>query len=442
MSEQGRSGGTRISRKRFLQGAACAGVAGLVVGGGTGYAIGSSGAPAPASASTGSRDAIKIGAANPVTGPLAGDGEQMARGQELAVEEINANGGVAGRPLELVKLDTKDLAPDVMKTVLQNLVSQDVAAVFMPYCSTTSVEFPIVAERKIPTFHVNAWHGNVDWVAQHGATNIFQGCPSELSYGSGIVGMIDELTTAGALKPKQKTAYVVTSNDPYSLNIANSFRDSVTKVGWDVIGFDEFTAPQANWGGVLVKIRGADPDVIVFSDYLAGDEAAFIKQFAQNPTRSLVYQQYAPSVPQYLELAGPAANGVVWSTTVGILQQDQVAQPFIDSFTKRYGTGPGFSNAGDQFDLVKIWAQAAGTAGDPYAFDKINAGVKATRYRGVCGAYSLDRTGLTCIPYPNEEKDPSMGMAYLTFQIQDGKQVVISPEPYTTGTFKLPSWLQ
>jgi branched-chain amino acid transport system substrate-binding protein len=273
--------------------------------------------------------------------------------------------------LELVKLDTKELAPDVMKTVLQNLVSQNVAAVFMPYCSTTSVEFPIVAERKVPTFYVNAWSGNVDWVTEHRATNIFQGCPTELWYGSGIVNVVEQFVAAGTFKPRQKTAYIVSGNDPYSLNISNSFKASITKLGWRIVGFDQFTSPQANWGGVLVRIRDARPDVIVFSDYLAGDEASFIKQFAQNPTQSLVYQQYAPSVPQYQQLAGAAANGVIWSTSTGVLQHDQIAQPFIDSFTRKYGAGPGFSNGGNQYDVIKIWAQAMGIAGDPYAFDKI-----------------------------------------------------------------------
>ena len=183
-----------MSRKNFLQGTAGAGAAGLVVGGGVGYAIGDSGSSsrprgvaAPAAAVKGT---IKIGAA-PITGPYAGDGEQMIRGQELAIEEINAAGGVAGYQLELVKLDTKAQEPDVMKTVLQNLVSQNVAAMFMPFCSYTSVEFPIVADKKIPTFHVNTWHGNVDWVAQNKATNIFQGDPSELSYGSGIITVME-----------------------------------------------------------------------------------------------------------------------------------------------------------------------------------------------------------------------------------------------------------
>jgi branched-chain amino acid transport system substrate-binding protein len=439
MSEQERSAKTGMSRKNFLRGTVAAGAGGLVVGGGVGYAVGNSGSSS--SSSGGSKSSIKIGSATPITGPYAGDGQQMLRGQELAIEQINAAGGVGGHPLELVKVDTKDQSPDVMKTAIQNLVSKNVAAVFMPFCSYTSVEFPILAQKNVPTFHVNTWHGNVDWVAEHKATNIFQGDPSELSYGAGIISVIQSLATDGAWKPTNKTTYIVTSNDPYSLNIANSYKSGIEKLGWKVQGFDKFTVPQANWGGVLVKIRDAKPDVIVFSDYAAGDEAAFMKQFAQNPTKSLVYQQYAPSIPQYLQLAGDSANGVIWSTVVGILQNDPVAQPFIDAFTKKFGAGPGFSNAGDQYDLVKIWAQAAGFAGDPLAFDKINAYIKATPYRGVCGAYSFNRRGLTCIPYPDDTKDPSIGMPHLTFQIQNGKQVAISPEPYTTGKFALPPWL-
>ena len=449
----GDSGGG-VSRKGFLQGAVGAGVAGLVVGGGVGYAVGNSGSSSSSSgsgstqgggSSTGgstSKGTLKVGAAVPVTGPYAGDGQQMYRGQQLAADEINAAGGVAGYQIELVKLDTQAQTPDVMKTVAQNLVSQDVAAMMMPFCSYTSVEFPILADYKAPMFHVNTWHGNTDYVAAKGITNIFEGDPNELSYGTGIVAVMSGLIADGSWTPSSKTAYVVTSNDPYSLNIAKSFQTSVEKLGWDVVGFDQFTVPQANWGGELVKIRDKNPGVIVFSDYAAGDEASFMKQFATAPTKSLVYQQYAPSIPQYLQLAGSAANGVIWSTVVGILQDDPISQPFIEKFTAKFGAGPGFSNAGDQYDLMHIWAQAASVVGDPKDFDAVNAYVKGTTYRGVCGSYNFNRSDLSCIAYPDDTDDPSIGMAHLTFQIQDGKQIIISPPPYETGKFQLPSWLQ
>jgi branched-chain amino acid transport system substrate-binding protein len=348
---------------------------------------------------------------------------------------------VLGRQLVISKLDTQAQQPDVMKNVFQKFVSQKVSAIFCGFCTYSSVEFPIVAQAKIPTFHVNTWHGNVDFVKQHGITNIFQGDPSETWYGPGFVVTLQNLIDTKKWVPSSKTMAIVTSNDPYSLNIAKSFQSGMQKIGWKTTLFSQFTVPQADWTATLVKIRGNPPGIIFFSDYAAGDEASFVKQFRQSPTQSLVYQQYAPSIPQYLNLAGSAADGVLWSTVVGILQNDPVATPFQSAFQAKFNTQPGFSNGGDQYDLVKLWAQAVEVVGDPDDFASVNEVVKGTTYRGVCGTYRFPDDYLTCYPYPDYTKDPSLGMPHLTFQIQNGKQVLVSPEPYTTGSYQRPSWL-
>jgi branched-chain amino acid transport system substrate-binding protein len=257
-----------------------------------------------------------------------------------------------------------------------------------------------------------------------------------------MVVLIEKLISTKQWVPSAKTMAIVTSNDPYSLAIAQSFQAGMVKTGWKTSLFEQFTVPEADYTATLTKIRSNPPGIIFFSDYAAGDEAAFIKQFAQAPTQSLVYQQYAPSIPQYLQLAGSAANGVLWSTVVGILQDDPVASPFQSQFQSKFNAQPGFSNAGDQYDLVKLWAQSAEAAGNAYDFKKVNAVIKDTIYRGVCGTYRFPDDYLTCYPYPDYTKDPSLGMPHLTFQIQDGKQVLVSPDPYTTGTYQRPPWLK
>jgi len=102
--------------------------------------------------------------------------------------------------------------------------------------------------------------------------------------------------------------------------------------------------------------------------------------------------------------------------------------------------------AGDERDagaaVRELAYKAVSEAGDPHDFAKVNKIVKGTVYRGVCGTYSFPDDYLTCYPYPDHTKDPSLGMAHLTFQIQNGKQVLISPEPYATGSFQLPGWLK
>jgi branched-chain amino acid transport system substrate-binding protein len=433
-----------MTRKDFLRGVGAAGAGGIVVGGVAGFFGGrasDSSSTTSASAST-TNQPLVIGSGIPVTGAYAGDGQQMLRGQQLAVAEINAAGGVLGRPLQIATLDTQEQQPNVMRTVFQKFVSQNVAAVFAPFTTYSSVEFPIVAQAGIPTFHVNTWHGNVDFVKAHGIKNVFQGDPSETWYGPGFVQLVGDLISKKAWTPSAKTMAIVTSNDPYSLNISKTFQAGMSKLGWKTTMFQQFTVPQADWTATLVNIRSKPPGIVFFSDYAAGDEASFIKQFRQSPTPSLVYQQYAPSIPQYLQLAGSAANGVVWSTVVGILQDDPIADPFNAAFQKKFNASAGFSNAGDQYDLVHMWASAAGQAGNPYHFAKINEIVKNSIYRGVCGIYRFPDDYLTCYPYPDYTKDPSLGMPHLTFQIQNGKQVLISPDPFATGSFQLPDWLK
>lgn len=432
-----------VSRKDFLRGLGAAGAGGLIVGGAGGYFGGkaSSSSNESAQVTSSNKQPIVIGSGSPLTGAYAGDGIMQLRGQQLAVAELNAKGGVLGRQLVLSKLDTQAQQPDVMKNVFQKFVSQKVSAIFCGFCTYSSVEFPIVAQAGIPTFHVNTWHGNVDFVKQHGITNIFQGDPSETWYGPGFVVTLQNLIATKRWVPSSKTMSIVTSNDPYSLNIAKSFQSGMQKIGWKTNLFSQFTVPQADWTATLVKIRGNPPGIVFFSDYAAGDEASFIKQFRQSPTQSLVYQQYAPSIPQYLSLAGSAADGVLWSTVVGILQNDPVATPFQSAFQSKFSAQPGFSNAGDQYDLVKLWAQAVEVVGDPDDFKSVNEVVKGTTYRGVCGTYRFPDDYLTCYPYPDYTKDPSLGMPHLTFQIQNGKQVLVSPEPYTTGSYQRPSWL-
>ncbi|HZI75476.1 MAG TPA: ABC transporter substrate-binding protein [Gemmatimonadales bacterium] len=98
-----------MTRKHFLRGVGAAWAGGLVVGGVAGYFGGrasESMTTTQATAST-SKEPLVIGSGVPVTGVYAGDGQQMLRGQQLAVAEINAAGGVLGQPLKLAILDTK-----------------------------------------------------------------------------------------------------------------------------------------------------------------------------------------------------------------------------------------------------------------------------------------------------------------------------------------------
>ena len=205
--------------------------------------------------------------------------------------------------------------------------------------------------------------------------------------------------------------------------------------------FQQFTVPQADWTATLVKIR-QQPARHRLLQRLRGRRRGVVHQAVrQSPTKSLVYQQYAPSIPQYLQLAGGAANGVVWSTVVGILQNDPVADA-VQRRPSRPSSTPGRDSATRATSTT--WCTVGPgrvEAGRPIRLRKREQDRQEHVYRGVCGTYCFPDDYLTCYPYPDHTKDPSLGMPHLTFQIQNGKQVLISPDPYTTGSYQLPSWL-
>lgn len=434
------TGGGRVTRRQLLTGAGAAAVGGLVVGGLGGYSIGNSGGGGGGGGGGGETGTIKLGSASPVTGAYSGDGQEMTRGQELAVEEINANGGVLGRQLELVVADVEDLAPEKMVNAARRLTNESVAAVFSGYTSTSSVEFDVYAEYGAPMFHLNTFQPNADYVRDKGITNIYHSDPTEVWYGPGFIQFMQRIIESGAWTPSSESVAIVTSNDPYSITIAKTVRSGIEDLGWKVSLYEQITAPLTEWGPVLAKIRQNPPGLIFHSDYIPGDLASFQQQFRSDPTPSLMYQQYGPSVPEYLDLAGEDANGVIWSTVIGTIP-DAIGQAFKDAYQAKYDAAAGLSQAGGQYDLVHLWAQSAAMAGDPANFEQINANLKRMLYRGVSGSYSFKPGELTAIPYPDAVNDPSVGMAHLTFQIQDQQQVLVDPDPYTQGTFQLPDWL-
>lgn len=417
-------------------------VAGAAVGGLVGYGVSPKGQETVSSGTT--KTPIRIGAAYPLTGGSAGDGLEMLHGLQLGVEMLNSQGGVVGRQLEIVSDDIEsDLAPDKITMVVQRLVTQKkVSVVFMGYASLTNSEFRVPAQSGVPLIHSNAFSGNTEFVAkdlkQYGM--VFEACPTEVNYGLGFADFMANLQATGGWVPKKKTAAILTSQDPYSVGIARVFRDAVQKAGWQVPLYETFAAPLSEWGPMLAKIRQIEPGIIFHADWIVGDLATFTKQFRAQPTPSLLYEQYGPAVPEYLDLTGNAADGVIWSTVIGVLP-DALGDEFVKRFAGKFGAKPGWSAAGAQYDAVMLWANAVGGPGDPSDYPKVVARLRTEVFRGVCGSYHFNSRDQACLAYPEQTRDPSLGMPHLTFQIQNQQQIVISPDPYTQGAFKLPAWL-
>lgn len=388
---------------------------------------------------------VVIGSSIPVTGFASGDGQDMLRGFKMAVDLVNDRGGICGRSLKHVYFDAGEFAPDVLVNNFKRLITQNnVDAIIGGYQTNTGPELDVVANAGMLYYHNNTVEINAAKVRSNPKRYwmIFQHDPTEIWYSRSLPLVLATLRASGKWKPVNNHVAIVNANNSYSAGLTSEFHRVVDRTKqWKVTMVEQVTAPNTEWGPTLAKLRKNPCALVWVTDYFPGDDASFIKQFVQKPTQSLVHMQYGPSVPEFLKLAREAGNGVTWASVIAITQ-DEIGKPFIAEYERRFKAKPGFSQGGATYDSTLIYATAASLAGGPGDRRKIADVTRGLTFRGVTGARRFDSHDLTNRPYPTFTKDSGLGMPTQYFQIQDGKHVVIWPEPYTTGKFQPPPWFR
>jgi branched-chain amino acid transport system substrate-binding protein len=428
-----------VTRRSLLAGIG-GGVAGLVVGGLVGSSLGPK---TSGGGGAGSKGNLKVVGIYPVGGVIAADGKEMANGVKMAVDEINARGGLIGWHLDYVEIDDKDSSTDQITAAFNRAVSVEKPdVIFSGYHLASGPEFDIVANAGLLYYNVNT---QIAWVNRYKGNpgkywGIFQCDPAESWYGQGFAYWVDGALNQGLLNTRVKTCSIISGASAYGSTIATGFETQIKALGWTVLSKDPVSEGAVpSWGPVLSKVKQAKPSVLFTSDFSPADDAAMAKEWAATPTKTLVYQQYGPSVPEYLTLAGPAANGIVWATVLGLLP-DQIGNDFRTRYAAKFGAQPGWANAGGCYDEVMVWAAGVAAAGDPKNYKAVAKATESVIWRGTTGSISFeDHTGRQ---FPAQTADASLGQPHIIVQIQNGVQKVVSPAPFTSGTFVLPPWMQ
>jgi branched-chain amino acid transport system substrate-binding protein len=436
-----------VSRRQFLVGAGSAGVAGLVVGGVAGGLIGHQTASSSTSTSTSSGSSggkpYLIGSPYPTTGPYAADGVEMTNGTQLAIDEINAAGGIGGRQIKRVIVDTQVNTPEGVTSAFNSLVDKKVDAIVGGYVQVDAPTYNIVPSYGAPYLHGNTLQEGVDKVvADPGKYYMFFNVDStEVWYGKGFPKFVDTLIASGKWKPPSKTLTAIQGDIVYSQTIAAATSQAMQSAGWTISGLEKVTTPVSDWTPVIGHLGSQKPAIVYNAHPAPADQAAFMKQFVASPTPSLVYLQYGPSIPQFLQLAGSAANGAIWSTVIGNLG-DALGQGFTQRYTAKFGKPPGLANAPQGYDTIYLLAQAWAIVGDSRNFKAVCNQLKTIRYRGVCGTINMNQPGQYTSSYPDTSSDPSLTMPHLFLQVQDGQHKIIYPAPYAEAEFQTPPWIK
>lgn len=382
---------------------------------------------------------VGIGVLAPLTGPDAAAEREILRGVQRAIEEANEAGGIAGYHFELVPGDVKDRSHEAVEAAVRQLLADPrVQVVLSSFASYTNFEIELMAQAGMPYLLAAPPQLTREIIAA--APDSYWCCwsltPAFEAFGTGLPAFVERLTAQKILSLPSRKVAVIASDNPYSRTIAEGIRRAFAGSGWTVtvdavVPFGRVE----DWRPILSAIRQDPPAVIANTDFIPENAAAFVAQFLEEPTESLLFLQYAPAVPQFLDLAGEQANGILYSQLGGVLDTPQ--WPRGIDLLRRFDEGTGKrpdAYALALYEMAHLYFDALAAVGDPREREAIGRAIGATDKAIGQGRLRFDPA--THLAQQGEDAIPLS-----IFQIQDRRRVLVSPPGLATGRFVPPPWM-
>lgn len=390
----------------------------------------------------GEQGEIVIGSAMPLTGPYASDGEEMLQALELAIDDYNEAGGILGRQLRLVTCDVAALEVDTIQACGERLLGENPDAIITGY-DDSGINTLAFGVGDMPYLHAVTMTAAVDPVRedpeQYG--NVFQYDPSDYDYGVNAAELLPQIAEQIGFEPSNQTVAVISTDYAYNVVGAGAFKEFITKAGYEVV-VDEVTPfGVEEWGPILSRIGEEEPAFVTFWNLDPSDAARFMnqwdQQFGDTGINSLVYMQYTPSIPEFLDLTAGSAEGLLWSTVIGVSERVGLDKTdYTATWKERFGNEPASIHAYVVRDAFDIWANAVEAVGCVECFDEVNQAIRDTVYEGYAGTYDFTPLEEGQYAQAGDEFLPT-----LWSQVQGGASVPVLPESAAEGELQMPPWV-
>ena len=361
-------------------------------------------APAPAKAAAGS-DVVKIGHVGPISGAIAHLGKDNENGARLAVEEINAAGGVKlgdkTVKLDLVTGDDK-ADPKDGTLVAQKMIDEGVVALVGHLNSGTTIPASkLYSDANLS--HISPSATAVK-LTEQGFKTTFRVVARDDKQGAALANF-----AAGPLKAK--SVAVIDDRTPYGQGLADEFEKFAKEKGLKVVG-REFTNDKASdFNAILTKVRSMKPDVVMYGgmDATAGPMA---KQMKALGMKSTLLAGDGVCSPEFIKLAGNAADIMKCSNAGEAVEKLAKGADFVAKYKKRFNTDVQVYSP-YSYDAVYVIVEAMKKAGKADRAS-ITTALRDTNYDGLTGKIAFDAKG--------DIKEGAISM----FEVKDGKLSYVS----------------
>ena len=294
---------------------------------------------------------IKIGFNAPLTGFAAADGNSALVGARLAVEQVNAAGGINGDEIELVVYDDqaspKEAAPLAVKMTTQDEVT---AAISGSYSGATRAAATIFQENAVPYISAYAVHPDITRAGDYVFRTSFMG-EVQGRAGAKLIGDVMGL---------KRVALITLSND-FGKSLAAGFKEKAAAFGIEITGESEYSIKDREFGPIVSKVKADDPDAIYASGYFF-TAGPLVRQIRAAGIAAPVIGQEGYDSQKFIEIAGPDAEGVIITTSLDRDSSNPTTQAFIKDFEDKAGY-PTDMVAASAHTAVLVMAKALEKAG-------------------------------------------------------------------------------
>jgi len=371
-------------KQKFL---ALAAAVGLALGGGMAQAA----------------DTVKIGLMAPLTGSWASEGQGMKKIVELLAEQQNAKGGALGKQIEVVTEDDGG-DPRTASLAAQRLTTKGVAAVVGTYGSAvTEASQTIYDEAKIPQI---ANGSTAIRLTEKGFKHFFRTAPRDDEQGRMAAQTIGKLGF--------KKVAILHDSTSYAKGLADEANALLKKKGTDVVFFDALTPKENDYTAILTKLKGANPDVVLFTGYYPEAGLLLKQKKGMNWNVPFIGGDATNNV-DLVKIAGKAAEGYYFLSPPQPQDLDTPeAKAFLADFQKKHNELP-----------PSIWAVLAGDGFRVMAAGI--AGAKSTDGAKIADYLHKDLKNFSGLsgPIAFDAKGDREGEVYRVYQVDaDGKFVM------------------
>ena len=325
------------------------------------------------------QEPIKIGQFASLTGKEASLGQSSNKGTLMAIDDLNAAGGVLGRPLLLVTEDTQS-KPGETATVVKKLISRDkVVALLGEVASSRSLEAaPIAQAAKVPMISPASTNPKVTETGAY----IFRTCFIDPFQGPVMARFARE-----HLKAK-RVALVVSNSSAYSIGLAKFFRESFVANGGTIVLEQKYSEGDKDFKAQLTAIKAAGVDAVFNPGYY--NEGALILRQARDLGLTLpIFGADSWEAEALIQLGGKAMEGAYLCSHYSPEDPSPRVQNFVAAYKKRFGSTPD-SNASLGYDSVLVLVDAIRRAGTTER-NALREAIATTRdFMAVTGKITID----------------------------------------------------